>query len=69
MFFPQFNRDLFSSSGDNGLNPSWNHTFDFDVICPPVAKIRFLVQDEDMFGDSNFVGQAVYPLTSLKTGN
>jgi len=53
---------------DNGLNPSWNHTFDFDVICPPIAKIRFHVQDEDMFGDSNFIGQAVFPLGSLKTG-
>jgi len=25
---------------------------------PYFALIRFLVQDEDMFGDNNFIGQA-----------
>lgn len=35
---------------------------------PDIALIRFLVQDEDVFGDPNFLGQAVYPIKSLKSG-
>jgi len=29
---------------------------------PAVAFIRFVVNDEDMFGDSNFIGQGTYPV-------
>ena len=53
---------------DNGFNPVWNEPFDFDIINPAVAMIRFIVQDEDMFGDPNFLGQATYPIQCLKTG-
>jgi phosphatidylinositol phospholipase C, gamma-1 len=30
--------------------------------------LRFVVEDEDMFGDPNFIGQATYPIKGLKTG-
>jgi len=40
----------------------WNETCEFEVFNPYFALIRFLVQDEDMFGDSNFIGQATYPV-------
>nr|UPI11531.1 phospholipase C gamma 1 [Mythimna separata] len=53
---------------DNGLNPVWNDICEFEVASPDLALIRFLVQDEDMFGDRNFIGQAVFPLTCLRTG-
>ena len=53
---------------DNGFNPVWNDTCYFDILNPEVACIRFIVQDEDMFGDPNFLGQATYPVTCLKTG-
>jgi phosphatidylinositol phospholipase C gamma-1 len=33
-----------------------------------MALIRFQVQDEDMFGDPNFLGQAVYPIPSIRKG-
>lgn len=33
-----------------------------------MALIRFQVQDEDMFGDPNFLGQAVYPVPSIRKG-
>ncbi|CAB0003270.1 unnamed protein product [Nesidiocoris tenuis] len=47
---------------DNGLNPVWNETCEFEIINPYLALLRFSVQDEDMFGDSNFIGQATYPV-------
>ncbi|KAG8331176.1 hypothetical protein J6590_046501 [Homalodisca vitripennis] len=53
---------------DNGLNPVWNDSCDFDIINPHLALLRFQVQDEDMFGDSNFIGQATYPVVALRTG-
>ncbi|KAK7574309.1 hypothetical protein V9T40_011500 [Parthenolecanium corni] len=53
---------------DNGLNPIWNETCEFEVKFPDIALIRFVVQDEDMFGDTNFIGQATYPLMSIRTG-
>lgn len=49
---------------DNGFNPVWNETSEFEVMNPAVAFIRFVVNDEDMFGDSNFIGQGTYPVSS-----
>lgn len=53
---------------DNGLNPVWWVKFDVDVINPPLAYLRFVVNDEDMFGEPNFIGHAIFPMNSLKTG-
>jgi len=39
-----------------------------DVINPPLAYLRFVVNDEDMFGEPNFIGHAIFPMNSLKTG-
>ncbi len=56
-------------SVDNGLNPLWLETCTFDIINPQMALLRFAVNDEDMFGDPNFLGQATYPVKCLKPGN
>ncbi|XP_018333855.1 1-phosphatidylinositol 4,5-bisphosphate phosphodiesterase gamma-1 [Agrilus planipennis] len=53
---------------DNGFNPTWNEICEFDVVNPDFALLRFLVQDEDVFGDPNFIGQATYPVKCLRTG-
>ena len=55
-------------SVDNGFNPIWNETCVFDIINPELAMIRFMVQDEDMFGDPNFLGQATLPVPCMKSG-
>lgn len=49
---------------DNGFNPMWNEICEFEIFNPYFALIRFLVQDEDMFGDTNFIGQATYPVST-----
>ena len=48
---------------DNGFNPVWNEACEFDIVNPYFALLRFVIQDEDMFGDSNFIGQATYPVS------
>ncbi|XP_061198199.1 1-phosphatidylinositol 4,5-bisphosphate phosphodiesterase gamma-1-like isoform X2 [Saccostrea echinata] len=57
-------------SPPNGLNPIWKdqNSGIFDLICPEMALIRFVVYDEDTFGEPNFVGQATYPVICLKSG-
>lgn len=59
---------MYFEIGDNGFNPVWNEQTQFIVSNPDIALIRFLVQDEDVFGDPNFLGQAVYPIKSLRSG-
>lgn len=68
-FHINFNFDQYSGPS-NGLNPIWkdNNSGIFDLICPEMALIRFVVYDEDTFGEPNFVGQATYPVTCLKSG-
>ncbi|RCN27503.1 hypothetical protein ANCCAN_26762, partial [Ancylostoma caninum] len=54
----------------NGLNPIWNQTAVFDVTCPEVALLRFHVEDGDFVGPKTdpFIGQAVFPLDSIRCG-
>ena len=36
---------------DNGFNPYWDDTFDFQIVNPDLALLRFVVYDVDIFGD------------------
>lgn len=40
----------------------WNEVYEFRVRNPHLALLRFEVLDEDMFGEPNFIGQAVFPV-------
>ncbi|XP_065179717.1 1-phosphatidylinositol 4,5-bisphosphate phosphodiesterase gamma-1-like [Sycon ciliatum] len=62
------NRYRTSTKSDNGLNPTWNETFEWDIANPDLALMRFCVQDEDVFGEPNFLGQATFPMRSMRTG-
>ena len=57
-----------SNPEENGFNPVWNDGCEFDIINPDLALLRFAVHDEDVFGDATFIGQAVYPVSCIKTG-
>lgn len=46
----------------------WNEQCEFDIINPEVALIRFVLYDEDMFSEANFLGQATYPISCLRQG-
>lgn len=61
IFIP--NSNLFVA--DNGFNPYWNESCEMVVHNPFFAFLRFVIQDEDMFGDSNFIGQNTYPVNNL----
>ncbi|XP_008947631.1 PREDICTED: 1-phosphatidylinositol 4,5-bisphosphate phosphodiesterase gamma-1-like, partial [Merops nubicus] len=54
---------------DNGLNPLWSpKQFHFQVSNPDFAFLRFVVYEEDMFSDENFLAQATFLVKGLKTG-
>lgn len=58
---------------DNGFRPTWNEEFKLEIAMPELASLRLVVQDEDMFGDPNTIGQNVYPFgtkdePSIRTG-
>uniref|UniRef100_A0A663N690 Phosphoinositide phospholipase C n=1 Tax=Athene cunicularia TaxID=194338 RepID=A0A663N690_ATHCN len=54
---------------DNGLNPLWTpKQFHFQVSNPDFAFLRFVVYEEDMFSDENFLAQATFLVKGLKTG-
>ena len=46
----------------------WTEGCEFELLNPDLALLRFCVQDEDVFGDPNFIGQAVFPFPAIKTG-
>ncbi|XP_014674887.1 PREDICTED: 1-phosphatidylinositol 4,5-bisphosphate phosphodiesterase gamma-1-like [Priapulus caudatus] len=51
-----------------GFNPLWNDTCEFDVANPELAFVRFVVQDEDMFGQQATIAQTTLPLRGLRSG-
>ncbi|XP_044153895.1 1-phosphatidylinositol 4,5-bisphosphate phosphodiesterase gamma-1 isoform X1 [Bufo gargarizans] len=54
---------------DNGLNPVWpQKSFQFHIANPDFAFLRFVVYEEDMFSDQNFLAQASLVVRGLKTG-
>ncbi|XP_063816320.1 1-phosphatidylinositol 4,5-bisphosphate phosphodiesterase gamma-1 isoform X1 [Pseudophryne corroboree] len=54
---------------DNGLNPFWpQKSFQFLIANPEFAFLRFVVYEQDMFSDQNFLAQASVVVRGLKTG-
>uniref|UniRef100_A0A0F7YZW7 Phosphoinositide phospholipase C n=1 Tax=Micrurus fulvius TaxID=8637 RepID=A0A0F7YZW7_MICFL len=53
---------------NNGFNPAWNETFEFEIDVPQLALVRFMVEDFDASTKNDFIGQFTAPFTSLKQG-
>uniref|UniRef100_A0A8D0BXA7 Phosphoinositide phospholipase C n=1 Tax=Salvator merianae TaxID=96440 RepID=A0A8D0BXA7_SALMN len=53
---------------NNGFNPQWGESFQFQVWVPELALLRFVVEDYDKATRNDFVGQYTLPLTSVKAG-
>lgn len=55
---------------DNGLNPVWkgSERIVLSVYEPELTFLRFIVNEEDMFSDPNFLAQATFPVKGLRSG-
>ena len=59
------------SPDDNGLSPVWPAPPDlvtFTVHEPELTFLRFVVNEEDMFSDPNFLAQATFPVKGIRSG-
>ncbi|XP_006833582.1 PREDICTED: 1-phosphatidylinositol 4,5-bisphosphate phosphodiesterase delta-3 [Chrysochloris asiatica] len=53
---------------NNGFNPCWEQTLEFQLRVPELVLVRFVVEDYDATSSNDFVGQFTLPLNSLKQG-
>ncbi|XP_068169508.1 1-phosphatidylinositol 4,5-bisphosphate phosphodiesterase gamma-2 isoform X2 [Antennarius striatus] len=56
---------------DNGLNPVWKaptEPITLTVYEPELTFLRFVVNEEDMFSDPNFLAQASFPVKGIRSG-
>ncbi|KAG8505028.1 1-phosphatidylinositol 4,5-bisphosphate phosphodiesterase delta-3 [Galemys pyrenaicus] len=53
---------------NNGFNPKWEQTLQFQLRVPELVLVRFVVEDYDAVSPNDFVGQFTLPLNSLKQG-
>lgn len=63
--------DHVPAAGDNGLNPLWKAPAEpivFSVYEPELTFLRFVVNEEDMFSDPNFLAQATFPVKGIRSG-
>ncbi|XP_018606010.1 inactive phospholipase C-like protein 2 isoform X2 [Scleropages formosus] len=51
----------------NGENPIFDESFEFQINLPELAMVRFVVLDDDFIGDE-FIGQYTIPFECLQTG-
>lgn len=66
-----FSRCLPLLPDDNGLSPVWAPTQEkvtFEIYDPNLAFLRFVVYEEDIFSDPNFLAHATYPIKGIKSG-
>lgn len=54
-----------STIRDNGLNPVWNETFNFEIRCSELAFLRIAVFDEDSTKNARFLGHGTYPVECI----
>ena len=55
-------------SASDGLHPIWDQQFEFHIRCPELALLRFYVEDGDFVKTDPFIGQAVFPVVGIRTG-
>ncbi|CAF1556127.1 unnamed protein product [Adineta steineri] len=53
---------------NNGLNPLWNETFEFEISFPQMCLICFDVYDYDIYSHDDHLAYFCLPLTTIQTG-
>ncbi|NWU76225.1 PLCD4 phosphodiesterase, partial [Onychorhynchus coronatus] len=53
---------------NNGFNPHWDETLQFQLHVPELALVRFVVEDYDKTSRNDFVGQFTLAFANIKAG-
>jgi len=61
------NMFFFFTTQDNGWNPAYDKKFEFDIVEPDHALLRFAVVDKD-FTSENYVGEFILPVFAVGLG-
>ncbi|XP_066217223.1 1-phosphatidylinositol 4,5-bisphosphate phosphodiesterase zeta-1 [Saccopteryx leptura] len=52
----------------NAFNPRWNETFTFVIQVPELALIRFVVENQNVIAENEFLGQYTLPVLCMNKG-
>ncbi|XP_016052962.1 PREDICTED: 1-phosphatidylinositol 4,5-bisphosphate phosphodiesterase zeta-1 [Miniopterus natalensis] len=52
----------------NAFSPRWNETFTFIIKVPELALIRFVVENQNLITENEFLGQYTLPLLCMRKG-
>ncbi|CAF0949612.1 unnamed protein product [Rotaria sordida] len=53
---------------NNGFDPLWNETFQFNICFPQMCLVRFDVYDYDVFTKDDRIAYFCLPMTTMQTG-
>jgi len=53
---------------NNGWNPLWNETFEFNLVCPELAWLQVSVWDKNKLSSDTFICENCFPVSSMRTG-
>ncbi|NXK01611.1 PLCD4 phosphodiesterase, partial [Herpetotheres cachinnans] len=53
---------------NNGFNPRWDETLQFQLHVPELALVRFVVEDYDKTSRNDFIGQFTLAFANIKPG-
>lgn len=54
---------------DNGWNPTYNTSFEFDVAAPDLANLQISIWDKNKVSADKFVCENIIPVTALREGS
>ncbi|CAF2666556.1 unnamed protein product [Rotaria sp. Silwood2] len=54
---------------NNGFDPLWNETFQFNIYFPQMCLVRFDIYDYDIFTKDDRIAYFCLPMTTMQTGN
>jgi len=53
---------------NNGFNPIWNETFDFEIQFPELCFVRFVVRDHSSLGKDEKLGEFTIAFENMRVG-
>ena len=65
----KINKGKTESVRNNGFNPVWNETFNFESKVPSLAFLEFKIKDHSTSGTDKDLAMFTCPLNLIKEGN
>jgi hypothetical protein len=53
---------------DNGWNPTFNNSFEFNLVCPELASLQLSIWDKNKVSADKFVCENIVPVSAIREG-